>query len=611
MYLNILKKDMKRKKTMNIILLLFIILSATFVSSSVNNIIAVYSGIDYYFDKAGMADYFVATIDRGDSHKVTDSLDQIKEIDSYGIEPVIYMNSTNILKDGKKLPSMSNTSVLMNYEDAQITYFDKNNNPIAPVKSGTVWLSAKSLEKNNLKSGDKIEIVIDGVSLEYKIMGVCKDAFLGSEMMGMTRFIISSEDFEKYDSNIYGGSLCYIKTGDVSAVERRIGELDISTVFNGSREMIKLTYVMDMIIAGVLLVVSILLILTAFVVLRFTIAFTLSEEFREIGVMKAIGIRNTKIRLLYMTKYFALSVIGSAIGFFAGIPFGNLLLDSVSNSIVLESENSILINLVCAMAVITVILLFCFGCTRKVVKFTPLDAIRNGETGERFYKRSIIRLGKSKLKPYEFLALNEVLSNPKRLGIIAVTFILCLSPVLILANTVNTLKSDDLVTYFGVTKSDVYLSDEAKQMSLMSENGEEKLKKYLEEIEQTLANNGMPAKCCNQAVFKMTISHGDNICKSQVLKGIGTTTDMYKYYEGTPPQNNREVALTKYISEKLDAKIGDTITIRQLEGDKKYIVTALFQSMINQGEGVRLYQNGGCGFPSVVGPACNSGQFYG
>ena len=41
MYLNILKKDLKRKKAMNIILLLFIILATMFVSSSVNNIINV------------------------------------------------------------------------------------------------------------------------------------------------------------------------------------------------------------------------------------------------------------------------------------------------------------------------------------------------------------------------------------------------------------------------------------------------------------------------------------------------------------------------------------------------------------------------------------------
>ena len=41
MYADILKRDLKRKRAMNIILLVFVILATMFVSSSVNNIINV------------------------------------------------------------------------------------------------------------------------------------------------------------------------------------------------------------------------------------------------------------------------------------------------------------------------------------------------------------------------------------------------------------------------------------------------------------------------------------------------------------------------------------------------------------------------------------------
>ena len=51
MYLRILRKDLKRKKTMNIILLIFILLSATFIASSVNNIVTVSTALDYFFEK--------------------------------------------------------------------------------------------------------------------------------------------------------------------------------------------------------------------------------------------------------------------------------------------------------------------------------------------------------------------------------------------------------------------------------------------------------------------------------------------------------------------------------------------------------------------------------
>lgn len=57
MYVNILKNDLKRKKTMNIILLLFTILAAMFVSSGLGNVITVMNGTNYFLDKAGIVQY--------------------------------------------------------------------------------------------------------------------------------------------------------------------------------------------------------------------------------------------------------------------------------------------------------------------------------------------------------------------------------------------------------------------------------------------------------------------------------------------------------------------------------------------------------------------------
>ena len=46
MYLHILKKDLRRKKTMNAILLVFIALAATFIASSAGNLIAISTALD-------------------------------------------------------------------------------------------------------------------------------------------------------------------------------------------------------------------------------------------------------------------------------------------------------------------------------------------------------------------------------------------------------------------------------------------------------------------------------------------------------------------------------------------------------------------------------------
>ena len=53
MYFGILKRDLKRKKTMNTILLIFMILSVMFVSSSVNTMLSVMSATDRFLDLSG------------------------------------------------------------------------------------------------------------------------------------------------------------------------------------------------------------------------------------------------------------------------------------------------------------------------------------------------------------------------------------------------------------------------------------------------------------------------------------------------------------------------------------------------------------------------------
>ena len=56
MFWDILRKDLKRKKTMNAILFIFVVLSACFVAAGLSNVVSVMSGTDYYFDKAGLGD---------------------------------------------------------------------------------------------------------------------------------------------------------------------------------------------------------------------------------------------------------------------------------------------------------------------------------------------------------------------------------------------------------------------------------------------------------------------------------------------------------------------------------------------------------------------------
>ena len=92
-------------------------------------------------------------------------------------------------------------------------------------------------------------------------------------------------------------------------------------------------------------------------------------------------------------------------------------------------------------------------------------------------------------------------------------------------------------------------------------------------------------------MFSLPVSFNGNEAKLPIYQGTGTTMDMYQYLEGTVPENSNEIAITKISANKIKATIGDTITIKTIDGDKNYIITAFFQSMHSNGDGIRLHTN--------------------
>lgn len=592
MYLNILKKDLKRKKAMNMILLLFMILATMFVASSVNNIINVTTALDSYFDMANVPDYLAAAMNKNCAVDIDETVRSASAVDRYATENVLFLSSGNFICEDRDIVSDGTNLV---HSDICMNYFLSDGSILETVRQGEFYMTEGQADALGVDVGDKITIQLNGVSREFVLADKIKDALLGSKQITFTRYIISEEDFESFLSaenteEYYGGTLVYIYSSDMETALPQIKELVDSSTLTLDRAFMKFLYIFDMIVVGILLMVSAILIIIAFVVLRFTISFTLSEEFREIGVMKAIGIGNFKIRGLYLVKYMGLSIIGAAIGLALSLPFGKMLMDVSSQNIIVGNQSPILVNIVCAVLVAVVILLFCYSCTGRVKKLTPIEAIRNGQTGERFRKKSLMSLGKSRLPMAPFLALNDIASSPRRYSIVTLTFFLCLSLLLMLSATVSTMNSNSLAATLGWADCDIYL-DSKIIAECMMEDGHEKLEKHLDEMEQTLAENDIPAKCYQEMMFILPVSFRENESNICIYQGTGSTMDMYEYTAGTAPQNTDEIAITRIAADKLNAKIGDTVTVKTMDGNKEYMISAFFQSMNMQGSGIRLHSD--------------------
>lgn len=220
--------------------------------------------------------------------------------------------------------------------------------------------------------------------------------------------------------------------------------------------------------------------------------------------MKAIGIRNQGIRGLYITKYFAIAVVGGIIGLIFSFPFGDMMVSSLSQNIVLSGSGNSILNIICSIGVVVFIVLFCYFCTRKVKKFSPIDAIRNGESGERYHRKGILHLSRSKLAPVPFMAVNDILSGVRRYMTMILIFTLGILLIIIPINTINTLQSDRLITWFNMAECDHVANLE--QIFNPNSNNRSIMDTKLRDIRTQLGKKGIPADVFQEIMFTMHIS---------------------------------------------------------------------------------------------------------
>lgn len=118
MNIRILKKDLKRKKSINLILLLFIFLSATFIASSLNNFSVIQNGVDEFIEQSELADFLILTMGGSfdelseNDQNIESFLKDHAQVKSFTMNDQLYLTSNQTeLRSGKHL-EMASTMVL-------------------------------------------------------------------------------------------------------------------------------------------------------------------------------------------------------------------------------------------------------------------------------------------------------------------------------------------------------------------------------------------------------------------------------------------------------------------------------------------------------------------
>lgn len=612
MHFKILKKDLKRKKTMNLILLIFILLATMFVAGSLNMAVTVMNGTNYFFEEAGIGDYLILTMrgsvdaDRSNEEAIARFLQEDSYVDQYSQDEQLFLMKKDILKPDNEQVDSNKSILLSSYNIHQQYFFDSANQKITHMDNGTVYLPLSLMMENNLEAGDEITLHTEnGFEKKLKIKGSVKDAFLGSDMMGNARLVVSDADFaDIYDNGGLSCSTCFsVRTDHLEEFQQDYFDLGTTQVFSGNQSLIKTTYIMDLVIAGILLMVSFCLVIISGVMLKFIITFTVNEDYKEIGIMKAIGLNNSSIRKLYTVKYLTMAIIGAAIGFAAAVPFSSQMLAQViQNMLIKNGTGNVWLQFVVSVVMACVITALAYHSTGKLKKLSPMDAIRSGNSGERFKRKGLLSLRKTHLNTTTFLACNDIYNELKRFIPLFCTGIVGIWLIAMSVNSLNTLSSDSVNKWFSMIVSDVWIADDEMMAECTLNGSDQKTEAMLDQIKDHLEDNGVDVdRVYLEVMFRYKVHKGDKSFSTIAFRGYHTSANEYAYEEGVPPKYANEIALSEVTAKNIDAQVGDTVTIPMDGEDRQFLVTALYQSMNNLGEGIRFSENCQMDYAAISG----------
>ena len=591
-----LKKDLMHRKSVNLILFLFITIATVFLASSVNNILVVSSSVDYYMDYANIPDVNLVAVNSGEKEKIMKWIEtEAPGVKDYGYQEMLSVEQKNLHRENGKKFNAEGLSLFLSEESSDYCKgFDPNGGALH-LQDDEIGMPAFLMDKNDLKVGDKVRISLNGRDKTFTLKTVVKDAAFGNDMVGMSRIFMNSDMYKEFKKT---GSeqtyaLYFINVSSISKFTEAQNLQSFPSVLNTvSRSMYSMIYSFDLILAALLILVGICMILIALLVLRFTLLFTMEEEYREIGIMKAIGLRDKAIRRLYLVKYTFLVSSGAFLGLLISVPISCIMVARVSVNMIMEDSGvNFFVNILCTLLIIFLVMLFCMNCTRKLSRITAISAIRGGHSGESFAKASALYLFKQKyLRVPAYLGINDMLTHLKRYALLLVTF--CISFVLITIplNTINTMQSSEMASKFTVnTDSAVYIKKiEGKQDSAYRNSAQ--LKKGMQRVEREMKEKGYDAELTASSIYFLPFHAPGKKGNTKImsLQIQGRNTEYLDYLEGSAPVLENEIAFSRLILEDNNWHIGDRIEA-DLNGETyKFIITGSYADYMQLGSSARL-----------------------
>lgn len=454
---------------------------------------------------------------------------------------------------------------------------DENNRPAQP-KDGELWVPVCYNRDHTVQAGDKA--VINGKT--FVVTGFVRDSQMNSTLASSKRFVVSAGDYAQLKE---GGSVEYL-------IEFRLKDLSDLSEFESAYSASQMpangptlswplfrmiSAVSDGIMIAVILLVSVIVILIALLCIRFTLLAKIEDDYREIGVMKAVGIRVSDIQSIYLAVYAVLAAAGCIMGFLLSLTLRGPLQESIRANLG-ESGNdglSFLLGMAGTLLLFFFILFFIRRILKRFRRISPVQAIRQGSEQENVRGGKSLRLSKNRwLSANLFLAVKDIAARKRLYLTMLFVIILACFIMVVPQNLYHTISDSSFVTYLGVGRCDLRMDIQ------QTEELEEKAGSVGKYLERDSAVE-------TYAVFVTELfdQEQEDGTTEQIKVELGNHGAFpLQYVDGRLPSRDSDIALSVLYAEEMDKKVGDKMILLTDKGEKQLTVCGIYSDITNGGK---------------------------
>ncbi|MGC6583746.1 FtsX-like permease family protein [Paenibacillus sp. Dod16] len=540
MYSRIIRNDLLKNKAITLTTMIFVAAAAMLVSLAAVLVVNLTGALNTLMIQAKTPHFMQMHSGEIDSARLSAFAEQHHNVDDVQVMEFLNMDGARIrLGEHSLANSVQDNGFSM--QSQKFDYLlDLDGNIIKPA-IGELYVPVSYMRDGTTKVGDLA--VISGK--EFIVAGFLRDSQMNSTLSSSKRFLVHKHDYAEIKSLGSTEYLIEFRLKDLSELgsfETAYASAGLEA--NGPTVTYKLFKMMnalsDGLMIAVILLVSALVVAIALMCIRFTLLAKIEDDYREIGAMKAIGLRVSDIKKMYLAKYAAIAAAGCMLGFALSFMFKGMLLENI-RLYMGESENSayaLLLGITGILLVFLVIIAYVNTVLKRFRNISAAEAIRFGTSQDKSSGANRYNLsGNRLLNTNVFLGIKDVLARKKLYATSLTVLVISAFIMMVPQNLYNTISSAPAISKVAVLTT--------KAFNIKTENGSE------ENIKIELGDH---------SIFPIA------------------------YSIGRAPAAEDEIALSAINADELSKKVGDVITL-VIEGQEKELtVSGIYSDITNGGK---------------------------